>query len=235
MKTSISAMFTVLILAASALANPMVELTLSPQPPHNFEPPSHHNESTNLSLSIKDAQTGAPIKDCLLDLSLAHDGSSVTFSTGFPYVEGKQQFALTGVTAVGGHYDFTYMFPIRGRYRLDVKVYPPAATPKAFEPFATTLDIPVSEQPFAVHNAIILCTLIFGIGFFSAFLLKRWNHQVAMLLFCSGAALALLTPARPASAHMGHHDDMPQAHDAMEKIGTRTSAMLTQSIALPAV
>ena len=177
MKTLILSLALLLALPLGAIAKPELSVLVEPSPPHNFEPPSENNEISQLILKVKDAQSGTSIDGCRLDLSLAHDKSSLWFSTGFPWVEGKKLLSFTQLQLERSEYSFSYMFPVRGQYILLATTYPPLARPDLFQPFTTQRRIKVNEQAFEVRNIVLFGTALFLVGFLPALLLKRWNRR----------------------------------------------------------
>ncbi|MGL5034494.1 MAG: hypothetical protein ACRC6M_11910, partial [Microcystaceae cyanobacterium] len=107
------------------------------------------------------AKTGKPLENAQIHLILFTPAPTPWFSTDFPWVEGTTLLDLTQTTRTG-EVTFEQIFPIRGDYRLQVKVTPLIAN--TFQPFEQTLVWAIAEKEIRYRNYALLLVLLLFIG-----------------------------------------------------------------------
>lgn len=169
-----------------AAVRPEIALRLEPMAPWAFQPTSDHNRLTRFVLQLQDATTGRSLsKPIQMELELFHVKGWGLLSTGFPHVEGKEQFRGTFL-APQGRLAFDYLFPVRGLYRLTVRCR--AMSPGLLGrmgPIGQNFSISVGEQPANARNARLLLGSLLLIGVGVGLVFAR-SAAIALLLLCTG-------------------------------------------------
>ena len=142
-----------------------VNFYTEPAQPHNFQPFFAENQPAKLTVEVRDAE-GKPVKNVKIRINIEHIkglSSGKVLNTGFPYLEGKD--VLGGeFFSRDGKLEFSYIFPIRGNYRVDVKVSPTSASSVTFEPFSEEFNVQVKEWGYEIRNAILLVLIMLSFG-----------------------------------------------------------------------
>lgn len=177
-----------------AAAPPEIALRLEPMAPWAFQPTSDHNRLTRFVLQLQDATTGGSLSQPVrMELELVHVKGWGLLSTGFPHVEGKEQFRGTFL-APQGRLAFDYLFPVRGQYRLTVRCR--ATSPGLLGRTGVIrqdFSISVAEQPGNVRNARLLLAALLLLGVGVGLVFAR-SAAVALMLLCTGLAGQALRP-----------------------------------------
>ena len=159
----LSVLFSPAVLAASDEVT--VNFYTEPAQPHNFQPFFAGNQPAKITVEVRDAE-GEPVKNVEIEINIKHVkgfASGKFLNTGFPYLEGKE--VLGGkFFSRDGKLEFSYIFPIRGSYRVEVEVSPTDASSMVFEPFSEELNVRVKEWGYQIRNAVILVLLMLGFG-----------------------------------------------------------------------
>ena len=145
----------------------VVDFYTQPGEPRNFEPFFTKNQPAKVMVVVKDAE-GNPLENVNIRMRIDHVKgffSGKVLNTGFPYLEGKKVFGGEFYSP-DGRLEFSYIFPIRGSYRVRVDVSPTEASSVAFEPFSREFSINVKEWGYQIRNAVILVLLMLGFGLF---------------------------------------------------------------------
>ena len=150
-----------------ASANPDVAVNFHtvPEQPRNFQPFFTKNQPAKVVVEVRDAK-GDLLKNVRIKIDIKHVkgfASGIVFNTGFPYLEGKEVLAGEFFSP-DGRLEFSYIFPIRGNYRVNVEVLPTDGSPVTFEPVSKEFSVYVKEWDYQIRNAIILVLLILGFG-----------------------------------------------------------------------
>lgn len=156
-------LFSPAVLAASDEVT--VNFYTEPAQPHNFQPFFAENQPAKVTVEVRDAE-GEPVKNVKIRINIEHIrglSSGKVLNTGFPYLEGKR--VLGGeFFSRDGKLEFSYIFPIRGSYRVEVEVSPTETSSVAFQPFSEEFNVQVKEWGYEIRNAIILVLLMLGFG-----------------------------------------------------------------------
>lgn len=147
----------------SQAPQPSVRLTVNP--PVNqllpFEAEARSPQTpVQLTLQALDG-AGQPLTNVNIGLTILAPAKNPWFPTDFPIVEGTTLLDLEA-QAPNGELQLQQMLPIRGTYRLFVKVTP--LEPNAFTPLQQTLTLPIRENPVKYRNFGILAIALLAIG-----------------------------------------------------------------------
>lgn len=151
-----------------------VDFYTEPREPYNFQPFLHKNQPAKVVVGVKDSN-GNMVKNVNMQMSIEHVkgfASGEVFNTGFPYLEGKKVFGGEFFSKEG-RLEFSYVFPIRGSYKVSVAVSPSEASPMMFEPFSKEFNVVVKEWGYQIRNAAILLLIMLGFGMFLGNLFAR--------------------------------------------------------------
>ncbi len=149
--------------ALSQLPQSFIKLTTSPvlaqiKP---FEAESFDPQSpVQLTLQALD-RSGQALENAKIHLIILTPPKNPWFTTDFPIVEGTTLLDMEAL-APKGELKLQQMLPIRGDYRLQVKVTPVAEN--AFAPIQETLRLRVSENWVKYRNLGILATILVAVG-----------------------------------------------------------------------
>lgn len=176
-----------------ATARSEIVLRLEPGAPQAFQPTSGRNRPTRFFLQLQDEATGTPLPGPVqMELELVHVKGWGLLSTGFPHVEGKEQFRGTFL-APEGRLVFDYLFPVRGLYRLTVRCRAMSPGVRGRTGFIRQdFSLSVAEQPGNVRNARLLLgsLLLLGVGVGLVFARSAAVALMLLLTGLSGQALA---------------------------------------------
>lgn len=101
--------------------------------------------------------------DAKLHIVLDSPEVNSVVSTDFPIVEGSRLFDATAVTE-NGKFEMSYLFPIRGEYKLNVTAETLGAEPTAA---AQSFTFKLNENPGEVRNFYIMIASLIGFGLIS--------------------------------------------------------------------
>jgi len=121
-----------------------------------------------VTLTIAVSENNKPV-DAKLHIILDSPEVNALLSTDFPIVEGSRLFDATAITE-DGKFEMSYMFPIRGQYKLNVTAETLGTVPAmASQDFTFTLH----ENPTEVINYYIMISILAGFGLISGFILSK--------------------------------------------------------------
>ncbi|NOZ82927.1 MAG: hypothetical protein GXN98_03810 [Euryarchaeota archaeon] len=158
-----------------------VSFATVPEQPSAFQPFFAGNQPARVVIEVRDSE-GRLVENVRVRLSIEHLrglASGRILHTGFPYLEGKK--VLGGeFFARDGRVEFSYNFPIRGTYRVEVEVLPTESS-VSFQPFSQEFSVKVREQGYEIRNAVILVLLLLGFGAALGVIFGRasvrWKHE----------------------------------------------------------
>jgi hypothetical protein len=116
-------------------------------------------------VEIRDS-AGNLVKNVNIKVDIEHVkgfASGKVFNSGFPYLEGKKVFGGEFFTP-DGRLEFSYIFPVRGSYKVNLKVSPAEDSSITFEPVHKEFNVRVKEWGFEIRNAVILVLIMLGFG-----------------------------------------------------------------------
>ena len=126
-----------------------------------FEAESSDPQSpVQLTLQALD-RSGQALENAKIHLTILTQPKNPWFTTDFPIVEGTTLLDMEAL-APKGELKLQQMLPIRGDYRLQVKVTPVAEN--AFVPIQETLRLRVSENWVKYRNLGIVATILVAVG-----------------------------------------------------------------------
>jgi hypothetical protein len=146
-----------------------VEITTDPSA-ENILPDA---EMVTLKIVLKHSD-GRLVEKARLHFRITAPEKNKFFSTDFPIVEGTELLDVRPEIS-GGVFTMKYLFPIRGDYRLQVKVE--ALKPEDFETTEVQKILSVNEVPEERWHFKILLFVLSGFGLFSGFLLGRSGRR----------------------------------------------------------
>lgn len=227
--------------------SPQPSVRLTTDPPLNqilpFQAAGKNNQPVELTLEAVDA-SGQRLKNAQLHLQMQTPDRTPWFSTDFPLVEGTRLLDLEA-KAPEGALQLQQLFPIRGKYQLQVEVAPTITN--AFQPFEQTLTIPVQEHGVKYRNLGILAVILIAVGFGGGWLIggrpaiqpgeiapQRVRLLLSGLILIAIAALlfvnisAELVQSEAAHSHSHSHD-----HDHSHEIpGNQSGQRQSQGLDL---
>jgi hypothetical protein len=142
---------------------------------------------------------GRPVRDAVIDLTLTAPKPSPLLRTDVPRIEGRQ-LIHTRFAAPDGRYTFSYVFPIRGRYRLDLRAAPVPGSRAAFAPFSAAQPFTLKERSGELTKLILVAAGLLLFGALSAAVLARSHHLAAARRGATGAGARDAEVASPALA-----------------------------------
>lgn len=113
-----------------------------------------------LKLEVLDSEKQA-LSNANIRVSLLTPPKTPWFSTDFPIVEGTELLNLEAI-APQGSLELEQVFPIRGRYTLNIAVNPQVKG--VFEPFEQSFTLKISENPVKYLNVAILAVILLAVG-----------------------------------------------------------------------
>lgn len=121
---------------------------------------------------------GNPVSHAKVNYIL-HSPETSYISTDFPHVEGTS--LLKGsTTAENGVVEFAYVPPIRGTYKLDVKVEATEKSKVPFAPFEKQLSFTIAENADEVRNGVLLMTALAIIGLWFGYRFSKIHRREAV-------------------------------------------------------
>jgi hypothetical protein len=123
-----------------------------------------------VELSFKDLEEGIAF------IHLKSPEENFFSPTDFPIVEGTDLID-TSISIEGGKATFDYMFPIRGKYLLDIVLQDHTGTQVGQH----KLDLTIKENPKEIQNAIIFIIILVLFGFIVGYMFtkRRGNRYAA--------------------------------------------------------
>ena len=109
-----------------------------------------------------------PLKDVNFQIRLLTPAKTPWLTSDFPIVEGTILLEMEAI-APSGMLQLEQTLPIRGTYRLEIKVNPQAT--RSFEPFEQVLTFSVPENPKKYRNIIVLGAILLTAGLGSGWVL----------------------------------------------------------------
>jgi flagellar basal body-associated protein FliL len=109
-----------------------------------------------------------PLKDANVRVRILTPAKNPWFTSDFPIVEGTELLNLDAI-APQGNLKFEQVFPIRGKYRIEVRVNPQVKG--AFKAFEQSFTLNVPENAVKYRNIAILAAILLGVGFGSGWIL----------------------------------------------------------------
>ncbi len=149
--------------ALSQLPQASIKLTTSPvlSQIRPFEAESSDPQPPGqLTLQALD-RSGQALENAKIHLTILTQPKNPWFTTDFPIVEGTTLLDMEALTPKG-ELKLQQMLPIRGDYRLQIKVTPVAEN--AFAPIQETLRLRVSENWVKYRNLGIVATILVAVG-----------------------------------------------------------------------
>lgn len=129
---------------------------------------------------------GRPLRDAVIDLTMTAPKFGSLIGSDVPRAEGLKLLHMRAAPP-DGRFTFTYVMPIRGRYRLDLRATPVAGG-ASFTPLAARSAIVVPERSGELLNliAVLIGLLVFGL--LSAIVLTRSQLRVAARRAAAGGS-----------------------------------------------
>lgn len=146
-----------LLASLPTMSQPVVQLET--KPPLNQVIPD--TEPIRIKLRAVDTN-GQPLPNANFQVRLFTPSKMPWFTSDFPIVEGTTLLELD-TTKPSGELQFDQTLPIRGTYRMEVKVSPQVVG--AFEPFEQSLTFSVPENPVKYRNFAMLAAILLLTGF----------------------------------------------------------------------
>jgi hypothetical protein len=109
-----------------------------------------------------------PLKDANVRVRILTPAKNPWFTSDFPIVEGTELLNLDAI-APQGNLKFEQVFPIRGKYRIEVRVNPQVKG--AFKAFEQSFTLNVPENAVRYRNLAVLAAILLGVGFGSGWIL----------------------------------------------------------------
>jgi hypothetical protein len=109
-----------------------------------------------------------PLKDANVRVRILTPAKNPWFTSDFPIVEGTELLNLDAI-APQGNLKFEQVFPIRGKYRIEVRVNPQVKG--AFKAFEQSFTLNVPENAVKYRNLAVLAAILLGVGFGSGWIL----------------------------------------------------------------
>ncbi|VAW15812.1 hypothetical protein MNBD_BACTEROID05-532 [hydrothermal vent metagenome] len=154
------------------------------------------------TLTVKD-NNGSIVNDAYVRLHIHSPKGNKIFSTDFPWVENTHLIAYEGYVN-NGSLEFDYIYPIRGKYRVDVQagINPSTLSEKQ------SLSLSVHENPIEFRSLLIFIALLLGFGVIAGFIIGRG----APMKEAAFASLILMlsigiTPSIAFADHPAHGQD----------------------------
>lgn len=151
---------------AASAAGPTIALTTDP-PLDQIVPDL---TLAKVRIEVKD-ETGKPIPNVRIGFDLIAPKSSF-ISTDFPVVEGTKLMNYE-LVAPQGAIEFTYLWPIRGKYDVILTAKPTEGSPVQFEPIRTQTSVSLNENPAERSNAVAFVAILAAFGLLSGLILGR--------------------------------------------------------------
>ncbi len=115
---------------------------------------------------------GRPLAGAVIDVTLTAPRFNSLARSDIPRVEGRR-LLHTRLAAADGRYTFRYVWPIRGRYRLDLRAVPSPSSGSSFSAFGESLSFSVGERSGEEKKLLLVLLAFFAFGAASAFVLVR--------------------------------------------------------------
>ncbi|MDZ8184300.1 MAG: hypothetical protein RMX96_05475 [Nostoc sp. ChiSLP02] len=119
-----------------------------------------HQSPVTLTLQAVDAADKS-LKNAKISLEILTPPSNPWLTTDFPIVEGTKLLQMNAV-APDGKLEIQQILPIRGNYKLLVKVSPLIAN--AFSPYEQTLNLNVRENPVKYKYFVVIAAILLSVG-----------------------------------------------------------------------
>lgn len=158
------------VISFSQSPQPSVQLTTEPPIAQvspleaeatNYLGSGNYKAPVQVKLQARDA-TGSPLQNARFHVQILTPPPTPWLTTDFPIVEGTKLLDIEG-NAPTGEFQMQQVFPIRGKYQLQVKVTP--ITTNGFAPIEQTLNLTVPENPLKLRYFPVVLVGLLAIGF----------------------------------------------------------------------